>query len=102
MELSIDPPQVAMAAAQTTIPQTQGERKEHVHQQQTQAHLDKTDSDLVKFMKYVKAELGAIRTLILKLDAQLMNTRKRKQDDHDSRMARLRKVRRGEQRSLPW
>ncbi len=82
MELSIDPPQVAMAAAQTTIPQTQGERKEHVHQQQTQAQLNKTDPDVVKFMKDVKAELGAIRTLILKLEAQLMNTSKRKQDDH--------------------
>ena len=99
-----------MAAAQTTIPRTQGERTEHVYQQQTQVQFYKTDPDVVKFMKDVESELGAIRTLILKFEAQLMNmTRKRKQDDcrgkqgptPDLRKARLIKVRRGRQHSVP-
>ncbi len=74
--------------------------------QQTQEQLNKSDPDVMKFMKDVKLELSAIRTLMIKLEVQLISNRKRKQENRrgkppDSRKARL-KVRRGRQhRSLP-
>ena len=87
LELSIDPPQVAMVAMQTTTPRPQGERKENANPQQAHAHTTKTDPDVVKFMKDVKSELGALRTLMLKMEA-LLTTRKRKPDDRSGKQGK--------------
>jgi hypothetical protein len=80
LELTVpqEPDQVAMAAVPTPTPRPQGARKENVNPQ-LPAHNPKTEPDFIKFMKDVKSELGALRTLLTKLEALI--TRKRKADD---------------------
>jgi hypothetical protein len=57
-------------------PRPQGfSRKENVNPQQA-AHPSKHDSEFTKFMKDVKAELGAFRALLVKLEALVTKTRK--------------------------
>ena len=76
-----------MAAVTATAPRKQDERKENANPQHTHAHITKSDPDIVKFMKDVKSELGALRTLVIKLEAMLAGTRKRKPDDRQGKQA---------------
>ena len=70
--------QVAMAAATAPPPRMQGARKENSDPQHA-AHISRSDVDIQKFMKDIKAELGALRTLMLRFGAE--QDRKRKPDD---------------------
>ena len=87
LELSLpqDAPQVAMVAAHAPNPRQHRARKDS--EPHYPAHNAKAEPDYHKFMKDIKAELGALRTAFGRLEA-LMN-RKRKPDDRKDKQGKV-------------